>query len=89
MTVVLSQAEADQKIAQIEEARNQAVAKLQQIQSTQDAMLAQAWQGHSATNYSRTSAQQHDDFTKIINDLNVIVDKGSTHIRSIAAMDNG
>jgi WXG100 family type VII secretion target len=89
MTVSLTPAEAENKIAQIENARDQAVSKLNQIQDTQQSMLSSAWQGGSATKYGTTSAQQHEDFTQMINDLNRIVETGSAHIRSIANMDNG
>jgi uncharacterized protein YukE len=89
MTVVLTPAEAESKISQIESARDQAVSKMNQIQDTQHTMLSNAWQGGSATKYGTTSSQQQDDFTQIINSLNTIVEKGSAHIRSIANMDNG
>ena len=89
MTVVLTPAEAESKISQIESARDQAVSKLNQIQDTQQTMLSNAWQGGSATKYGSTSSQQHDDFTQIISSLNTIVETGSAHIRSIANMDNG
>jgi uncharacterized protein YukE len=84
----LTASEAAAKLAQIESARAQAVAKLQQVQEIQDQMLAASWSGHSATTYGNTSSQQHDEFNTLISDLNSIVDKGSTHIRSVANMDN-
>jgi uncharacterized protein YukE len=89
MTVALTPAEAESKISQIESARDQAVAKLNQIQDTQQTMLSNAWQGGSASKYSSTSSQQHDDFTQLISDLNTLVQTGSAHMRSIANMDNG
>ncbi|WP_101951164.1 WXG100 family type VII secretion target [Mycobacterium sp. 3519A] len=89
MTVSLTPAEADAKISQINDARDQAVAKLKQIEDTQQNMLASAWHGGSATNYSKTSAQQQEDFNQIINTLNDIVEKGAQHIRSVANQDNG
>jgi len=89
MTVSLTPAEAESKIAQIESARDQAVATLSTIQDTQQSMLSSAWQGGSATKYASTSDQQHEDFTQIINALNHVVDTASTHMRSIANMDNG
>jgi uncharacterized protein YukE len=89
MTVSLTQAEAETKISQIESARDQAIAKLGQIQQAQETMLANAWQGGSATKYGNTSSQQHDEFTQLTNDLRTLVETGSAHIRSIANMDNG
>jgi uncharacterized protein YukE len=89
MTVSLTPAEAESKISQIESARDQAIAKLSQIQDTQQTMLSNAWQGGSASKYGSTSAQQHDDFTQLTNDLRTLVETGSAHIRSIANMDNG
>jgi hypothetical protein len=88
MTVALTQSEANAKIAQIEAARDQAVSQMNQIQDTQQSMLASSWQGGSATTYGNTSQQQAEDFTQIIATLNNIVELGSTHIRSIASMDN-
>jgi len=88
MTVSLTPAQADAKISQINDARDQAVAKMRQIEDSQQAMLAAAWMGNSATNYGKTSAQQHEDFNQIINTLNDVVEKGSTHIRSISNQDN-
>ena len=89
MTVSLTPAEAESKISQIENARDQAVATLSKIQDTQQSMLGSAWQGGSATKYNSTSSQQHEDFMQIINSLNTVVETGSAHIRSIANMDNG
>ncbi len=89
MTVSLTPKEAEFKITQIENARDQAVSTLGKIQDTQQTMLSSAWQGGSATKYGSTSSQQHDDFTQLINDLNNLVETGSAHMRSIANMDNG
>ena len=89
MTLSLTQAEAKSKISQIEDARNQAVAKLNQIEDSQHLMLGSNWQGGSATTYGQTSATQKDDMNKIISNLNHIVDTATTHINSVANMDNG
>jgi WXG100 family type VII secretion target len=88
MTVALTPAEADQKIAQINDARDQAVSKLKQIENSQQSMLSSAWQGGSASKYGNTSQQQQEDFNQIITSLNDIVEKGSTHIRSISHQDS-
>ncbi|MUL78876.1 hypothetical protein [Mycolicibacterium sp. CBMA 226] len=89
MTVQLTPAEAEQKIQQITHARDMAVTKLHQIADTQQTMLAAAWRGTYAGGYGNTSAQQHEDFNQLIATLNDIVEKGSTHMRSIANLDNG
>ena len=89
MTVSLTPAEAEQKIQQITQARDHAVTKLHQISDTQQTMLASAWKGTYAGHYGNTSSQQHDDFNQLIATLNDIVEKGSTHMRSIANLDNG
>lgn len=87
--LALSSSAAAAKISQVESARDAAVKRLKQVQEIQDNMLSASWNGGSATTYGNTSAQQHDEFDTLISDLNTIVEKGSTHIRSIANMDNG
>jgi uncharacterized protein YukE len=88
MTLSLTQAEAQSKLQQIQDARNQAVATLQQIADTQQTMLGSSWKGGSATTYGNTSTQQQEDAQQIITNLNQIVDTGSAQIRAVANMDN-
>jgi uncharacterized protein YukE len=89
MTVSLTPAEAEAKIAQIQEARGQAVVKLNQISDAQEQMLAANWQGSSASTYQQTSQGQREEFDDLIKSLDAIVEKGSEHLRSVANMDNG
>jgi uncharacterized protein YukE len=89
MTVSLTPAEAEQKIQQIHDARDQAVQKLNQISDTQQSMLSSAWHGTYASGYNNTSQQQREEFDQLIATLNDIVEKGSTHMRSVANLDNG
>lgn len=89
MAVSLTPAEAEQKIQQINEARDQAVTKLNQISDTQQTMLASAWRGTYASGYGTNAQQQREEFDHLIASLNDIVEKGSTHMRSIANLDNG
>lgn len=89
MTVSLTPAEAEAKIQQIRDARDQAVTTLNQISDSQETMLASAWHGGSATTYRNTSAQQREEFDQLIMTLNDIVEKGSEHMRSVANADNG
>lgn len=88
MTLSLTPAEAQAKIQQIEDARNQAVATLQKIEDSQQLMLGSGWKGGSATTYGHTSATQNDDINQIISNLNQIVETASAQIRSVANMDN-
>jgi uncharacterized protein YukE len=88
MTVSLTPQEAEAKIQQITNARDQAVAKLNQISDGQEQMLTSGWHGGSADQYSKTSQQQHEDFSQLIATLNDVVEKGSEHMRSVANMDN-
>ncbi|BBY84645.1 MULTISPECIES: WXG100 family type VII secretion target [Mycolicibacterium] len=89
MTVSLTPAEAEAKIQQIQEARAQAVQKLNQISDAQEQMLSANWQGSSATTYRQTSAAQREEFDDIIRSLDHTVEKGSEHLRAVANMDNG
>jgi WXG100 family type VII secretion target len=89
MTVSLTPAEAEQKIQQINDARDQAVTKLNQISDTQQAMLASAWRGSSASTYGSTAQGQREEFDQLITTLNDIVEKGSTHMRAVANLDQG
>jgi uncharacterized protein YukE len=89
MTVSLTPAEAEAKIRQINDARDQAVTKLTQIRDTQEQMLAAAWRGGSATTYHNTSAGQHEEFDRLIATLNDVVNTGSEHMRAVANLDNG
>jgi uncharacterized protein YukE len=87
MTLSLTPAEAQTKLQQIQDAKNQAVSTLQKIADTQQTMLGSAWKGGSATTYGNTSQQQQEDANQIIQYLNQIVDTGSAQIRQVANMD--
>jgi WXG100 family type VII secretion target len=87
MAVQLTPAQAEAKIKQIEDARDRAVAKLNQLNDTQHTMLASGWQGSSATKYGSTSDQHNDEFHGIIQKLNNIVELGSHHMRSVSSAD--
>jgi WXG100 family type VII secretion target len=89
MTVSLTPAEAEAKIQQIHDARDQAVSKLNQISDTQEQMLASSWRGTSAGSYGNTAQQQREEFDQLITTLNDIVEKGSEHMRSVANLDQG
>jgi uncharacterized protein YukE len=89
MAVSLTPAEAEAKIQQIQDARAQAVKKLNEIGDAQQQMLSANWQGGSAENYQRTSQAQREEFDDIIKTLDVTVEKGSEHLRAVANMDNG
>jgi WXG100 family type VII secretion target len=89
MTVSLTPAEAEAKIQQIQDARGQAVQKLNQIGNAQEQMLAANWHGSSASTYQQTSQAQREEFDDIIKSLDHIVETGSEHLRSIANADNG
>lgn len=87
--VHLSQAEAASKIEQINSSRDQAVQKLGQIADAQEQMLRASWHGDSAASYDQVSQAQREEFEKLIATLNMVVDKGSEHIRSVASLDQG
>ncbi|CAN5615405.1 hypothetical protein BH11ACT6_BH11ACT6_35420 [soil metagenome] len=89
MAVTLTPAEADTKISQIHDARDQAVIKLNQISDIQEKMLASAWHGSSADTYRATAQNQRDEFDQVINELNSVVNTGSEHMRAIANADQG
>lgn len=88
MTVALSPAEAEAKITQIVEARDQAVSKLNKISDTQQTMLASSWRGSYASGYGNVAQQQREEFDHLIATLNDIVEKGSTHMRAIGNLDS-
>ena len=88
MTLSLTQAEAQAKISQVEDAKNQAIATLQRMNDTQQQMLGSSWHGGSATSYGNLSATQHEDINQIITSLTHICDTGTAHIRAVANMDN-
>jgi uncharacterized protein YukE len=89
MTVSLTPAEAEAKIHQIQEARGQAVLKLNQISDAQEQMLKVNWHGGSATTYQQTSQGQREEFDDLIKTLDATVEKGSEHLRAVANADNG
>jgi uncharacterized protein YukE len=88
MTLSLTPAEADAKIQQIQQGRDQAVAKLNQISDAQQSMLASTWSGGSATTYHSTSQGQREEFDDLIKTLDSVVEHGTAHIRAVANMDN-
>ena len=88
MTLKLTHQEAQAKLGQIDELRNQAIRTLNQIEDNQNLMLNGNWTGGSATTYGHTTTTQNDDMNTIIKDLNHIVDTATTHINSITTADN-
>jgi uncharacterized protein YukE len=87
MTVSLTTDQANKKIAEIEAAANNAQSAIKQMRQNQEHMLNMGWHGDSANAYGNTSQAQMEDFQKMSNMLNNIVEKGSEHIRSLGNAD--
>jgi WXG100 family type VII secretion target len=88
MTLQLTPAEANAKITQIDDAKQQAINVLQSMQDTQQQMLGSSWKGGSATNYGNLSQTQQEDINQIITSLTQICDTATQHIQTVAHLDN-
>jgi uncharacterized protein YukE len=88
MTLSLTPEQANSKLQQIDELRDHAIKTMQQIEDNQNLMLNANWTGHSATTYGHTTSSQNDDMNTVIKNLNDLVEKATTHIKSVTTADN-
>jgi uncharacterized protein YukE len=85
LPLALTPQEAAAHIQQVEAARDQAVARLRQLQDTQANMLSSGWQGSSATTYGKTSDQQADELEQMIKKLTDIVDLSNQNMHEVSS----
>ncbi len=52
-------------------------------------MLQANWHGGSAATYGKYSQAQQEEFTKITNTLDQVVQTATEHINSVVSQDNG
>lgn len=88
MTLSLTPEQAQAKLQQIDELRDHAIQTMQRIEDNQNLMLNGNWTGGSATTYGHTTSSQNDDMNTVIKNLNDLVEKATTHIKSVTTADN-
>ncbi|MGE0217123.1 hypothetical protein [Mycolicibacterium sp.] len=89
MALALTHAEAQARIDQVHQARDEAVNLLKHIADSQEEMLRKFWEGDSASLYGKTAEQRREDFTQLISLLDQTVAEGDSHINAVASADQG
>jgi uncharacterized protein YukE len=87
--VKLDRGEADKTIADVTHMNEQVKTKLKNIEAEQMQMLQANWHGGSAATYGKYSQAQQEEFTKITNALDQVVQTATEHINSVVGHDNG
>jgi uncharacterized protein YukE len=87
MTTSLTPQEAEAKIAQVDEAMQNARTLANNILDRTQTMTASSWLGGKAQHFSTVMTQHHDDFTAIINSLTQVAETGKANMRTFANMD--
>jgi uncharacterized protein YukE len=85
MTLILTPAQAEAKINQIDNEMVDVRRLAERILDSTQTMCASSWQGGRAQTFSKIMAQHHEDFTTVLNNLQQIVDKGKSDIRAFVA----
>ena len=78
----LTQAEAQAKLAQAEDAQNHAHQLVQSMQSRTVEMTASSWQGTQATKFANAMQQHTDEFNGILNQLTHAIETGRHNINT-------
>ena len=88
MTLSLTPAEAEAKIAQVDDAMVSVRALASKILDTTQTMTAGSWQGGRAHTFNAIMTQHHEDFNAVINALSQVAEKGKTDIRTLVSHDS-
>jgi uncharacterized protein YukE len=84
----LTQAEAQARLHQVDDAMSQARQLVQSMQDRTAHMVGSSWQGTQASRFGQTMQQHTDDFTGIINRLDNIVQTGRHNINAFLNIEN-
>jgi hypothetical protein len=87
MALSLTPAEANAKVAQIDEGMAQARILAKRLLDRTEDMTATTWLGGKAQTFRAIMQQHDDDFNYIINTMQGIADKGKDDIRTIESHD--
>jgi hypothetical protein len=86
-TTSLTQAEAQAKIAQVDEAMNSARRLGQSMQDRTIEMTSSSWQGQQATLFAQRMRQHTDDFAAVINRLTQVAETGKNNMLAMVNQD--
>lgn len=88
MRTSLTPQEAEAKIAQVDEAMQNARTLANNILERTQSMTASSWLGGRAQRFGNTMTQHHEDFTAVINALSQVAETGKTNMRTFASADS-
>jgi uncharacterized protein YukE len=83
----LTQAEAQTKITQVDDAMHSARQLGQKMQSITTEMTSSSWQGNQASVFAQKMLQYNDDFTAIINRLTQVAETGKSNMMALVNLD--
>jgi hypothetical protein len=89
MTLELTPAEAESKIAQIDEAMINIKTLANNILDSAQTMTASSWQGGQAHSFGARVTQHDEDFNVVINEMTQVADKGKSDIHTLVSADDG
>lgn len=83
----LTAAEAQAKIAQVDEAMNSARMLGQRMQDRTAEMTTSSWQGDQAQRFAQRMQAHNDDFTAVINRLTQVAETGKNNMTALVNLE--
>jgi uncharacterized protein YukE len=84
----LTQAAANAKITQVDDAMASAHTVVKKLQDNTQQMTTTSWQGNQSQVFGQKMAQVTDDMTQIVNRMQQIADQGKQNINALVAQDS-
>lgn len=84
----LTQAEAQAKITQVDDAMASAHTCVRNLQDNTQQMTASTWQGNQSQVFGQKMAQVTDDMTQIVNRLQQVADTGKSNMMALVNQDS-
>jgi hypothetical protein len=84
----LTQADAQAKITQVDEAMNHARQLEKNMQDITTQMTSSSWLGNQATLFGQKMQQYDDDFTAIINRLTQVAETGKRNMMALVNLES-
>jgi uncharacterized protein YukE len=83
----LTQAEAQARVNQVDEAMNHARQLVQQMQDRTTQMTSSSWLGNQSAMFAQKMQQHNDDFTAILNQLEHVTATGKSNMTAMVNLD--
>jgi uncharacterized protein YukE len=84
----LTQAEAQAKINQVDDAMNSARQCVKNLQDHTQQMTSSSWQGNQSTQFGNKMSQVTDEMTTIVNRLTQVAETGKNNMTALVNQDS-